>query len=132
VAEPAPALRGSVEEWVVTAAVAAGSKTDDDTVVLDVGEVLGLTSWFVVTSGRNPRQVKAIVEEIELQVAESGGPRPLRVEGLDAREWVLIDYGDFVVHVFMDESRRFYDLERLWSDVPRLDWRAAAASRAAR
>jgi ribosome-associated protein len=131
VAEPAAVVPGSVEDWVVTAAVAAASKTDDETVVLDVGEVLALTSWFVVTSGRNPRQVKAIVEEIELQVAESGGPRPLRVEGLDAREWVLIDYGDFVVHVFMDESRRFYDLERLWSDVPRLDWRAAA-SRAAR
>jgi ribosome-associated protein len=112
-----------IESCVRVAARSAATKTDDDTVVLDVGEVLGLTSWFVITSGRNPRQVKAIVDEIERQVVEAGGPKPLRVEGLDAREWVLMDYGDFVVHVFLDESRRFYDLERLWSDVPRLDWR---------
>jgi ribosome-associated protein len=56
-------------------------------------------------------------------VVEAGGPRPLRVEGIDALQWVLIDFGDFVVHVFHDETRRFYDLERLWGDVPRVPWR---------
>jgi ribosome-associated protein len=131
-AEPAPSIVRRVEAWVRAAARAAATKTDDDTVVLDVGEVLGLTSWFVITSGRNPRQVKAIVEEVEQQVVDAGGPKPLRVEGLDAREWVLMDYGDFVVHVFLDESRRFYDLERLWSDVPRLDWRSPEAEAEAR
>jgi ribosome-associated protein len=113
-------------EWVRLAATAAAGKTDDETIVLDVGDVLSITSWFVITSGRNSRQVKTIAEEIERVVAEAGGPRPLRVEGLDALQWVLIDYGDFVVHVFLDESRRFYNLERLWGDVPRVEWREPA------
>jgi ribosome-associated protein len=108
--------------WVRTAAAAAASKTDDPTVVLDVGEVLSITSWFVVTSGGNPRQVKTIAEEVERQVADGGGPRPVRIEGLDTLQWVLMDYGDFVVHVFHEDARRYYELERLWSDVPRLDW----------
>jgi ribosome-associated protein len=108
--------------WVRTAAAAAASKTDDPTVVLDVGEVLSITSWFVVTSGGNPRQVKTVAEEVEWQVADGGGPRPVRIEGLDTLQWVLMDYGDFVVHVFHEEARRYYELERLWSDVPRLDW----------
>jgi ribosome-associated protein len=108
--------------WVRTAAAAAASKTDDPTVVLDVGEVLSITSWFVVTSGGNPRQVKTVAEEVERQVADGGGPRPVRIEGLDTLQWVLMDYGDFVVHVFHEEARRYYELERLWSDVPRLDW----------
>lgn len=110
-------------EWMLTAARAAAGKTDEPTVVLDVGEVLSITSWFVVTAGRNPRQVKTIAEEVERAVAEVGGPKPLRVEGLDALQWVLMDYGDFVVHVFHEDARRFYDLERLWGDVPRVEWR---------
>ena len=92
--------------------------------MLDVGEVLSITTWFVVTSGSNPRQVRTIAEEVERVVAEEGGPRPRRVEGLDALQWVLIDYGDFVVHVFHSDARKFYDLERLWGDVPRLEWQA--------
>ena len=92
--------------------------------MLDVGDVLSITSWFVIASGRNPRQVKTIAEEVERLVADAGGPRPLRIEGIEALQWVLLDYGDFVVHVFHEDARRFYDLERLWRDVPRLDWRA--------
>ena len=57
-------------------------------------------------------------------MAADGGPRPLRVEGLDSLRWVLLDYGDFVVHVLLDEARAYYELERLWSDVPRIDWAA--------
>ncbi len=113
-------------EWVVLAARAAESKTDEETVVLEVGEVLAITNWFVITGGRNARQVRTIAEEIERVVAEAGGPRPQRVEGLDALQWVLLDYGDFVVHVFQEDARRFYDLERLWGDVPRVAWREAA------
>jgi ribosome-associated protein len=93
--------------------------------VLDVGDVLAITDAFVITSAGNSRLVKAVVEEVEFAVADAGGPKPRRVEGADKLEWVLMDYGDFVVHVFLDETRQFYELERLWSDVPRLAWATA-------
>jgi ribosome-associated protein len=115
-----------VRRWVVEAALAADDKQGRDIVVLDVADVLAITGWFVVIDGANERQVKTIVDEVERRVAERGGPRPLRVEGLDARQWVLMDYGDFIVHVFTTETRAYYELERLWSDVPRLDWAAEA------
>lgn len=111
--------------WVVTAAHAADAKQGEDIVVLEVGGVLAITDWFLVTSAGNTRQVATIGEEIERRVAEGGGPKPLRVEGLDDLRWVLMDYGDFVVHVFLTETRHYYELERLWADVPRLDWRNA-------
>ena len=109
-------------EWVLEAARAAASKTDESTVVLDVGDVLSITGWFVITSGGNTRQVRTIAETVEERVAEIGGPKPLRIEGLDSSQWVLMDYGDFIVHVFMEETRAFYDLERLWRDVPTVKW----------
>ena len=112
----------------VTAARAAADKLAQDTVVLEVGEVLAITDQFVIASGANARQVRTIVEEIEKQVKAEGGSGPLRTEGLDDAKWVLMDYGDFVVHVFMDEVRRYYDLERLWADAPRVAWDDAAAS----
>jgi len=111
--------------WALAAARAADAKTDAETVVLDVGSVLSIVEFFVITSGRNSRQVRTIAEDVEAKVAEAGGPRPRRVEGLDAMSWVLLDYGDFVVHVFLDETRAYYELERLWADVPRVDWRTA-------
>ena len=83
---------------------------------------LGVTDAFVVTSGRNSRQVRTIVDEVERQVKIDCGYSPLRVEGRDDFGWVLMDYGDFVVHVFLDERRSYYDLERLWGDAPRVDW----------
>ena len=85
---------------------AAAGKTEEETVVLDVGDVLAITSYFVITGGRNARQVKAVAEEVEEQVAAAGGPRPLRVEGLDTMRWVLLDYGDFVVHVLRRRGAR--------------------------
>ena len=112
--------------WVVTAARAAHAKTDAPTVVLDVGEVLAVCGWFVITSASNVRLVRTIADEVEEQVAAVGGPRPLRIEGLDTARWVLLDYGDFVVHVFLQEEREYYDLERLWRDVPVVDWQATA------
>jgi ribosome-associated protein len=114
---------GDSLQWVRVAARAAASKTDEDIVVLDVGQVLSIVGYFVVAAGRNPRQVRTLAEEVEKQVAEAGGPKPLRVEGLDALEWVLLDYGDFAVHVFHVDTRKFYDLERLWRDVPQVAWR---------
>ncbi len=109
-------------ELARVAARAADDKTATDTVVLEVGEVLGIAEAFVITSAGNERLVRTIAEEVERQVKEAGGPGPLRVEGKSDARWVLIDYGDIVVHVFLEEARRYYDLERLWADAPRFDW----------
>lgn len=108
--------------WVLQAARAADAKKADDVVVLDVGEVLAVCGWFVIASASNDRLVRAVVDAVEESITTSGGPKPLRIEGLDDLHWVLMDYGDFVVHVFQQETRDYYDLERLWSDVDRVDW----------
>jgi len=117
-----------IDRWPVLAAGAASSKKAIDPVVLAVGDVLAITDHFVIASGSNPRQVRTIAEEIERQITEAGGPKPLRTEGFDDLRWVLLDYGDFVVHVFLEEARHYYELERLWSDVPRVAWAAEAGS----
>lgn len=109
-------------DWACAAARAAATKTDEETIVLDVGPVLAIVDRFVITAGSNTPQVKAIIQEIQDQLQQAGGPRPLRIEGLEDRHWVLLDYGDFVVHVFHEETRRFYELERLWADAPRVAW----------
>ncbi|HMQ28583.1 MAG TPA: ribosome silencing factor [Acidimicrobiales bacterium] len=109
-------------DLVVAAARAADAKKGERTLVLDVSDVLSITGWFVIASGSNSRLVKTITEEVEEAVVAAGGPKPLRIEGLDGLRWVLMDYGDFVVHVFLDEERDYYELERLWSDVPRVEW----------
>ncbi|MGH9190767.1 MAG: ribosome silencing factor [Acidimicrobiales bacterium] len=117
--------REEVRDWALTAARAASSKGGDDTVVLEVGAVLAITEIFVITSGSNRPQVDAIAEEVEDRLKVEAGIAPLRIEGRQHKEWVLLDYGDFVVHVFLDETRRYYDLERLWADAPRLEWEPA-------
>jgi ribosome-associated protein len=111
-----------VREWARTAARAASAKGGEDTVIIEVGKILAITDAFVITSGRNSRQVRTIAEEVEERLKADGGIRPLRVEGLGDSQWILLDYGDLVVHVFLDETREFYDLERLWSDAPRVSW----------
>jgi ribosome-associated protein len=110
------------ERWAILAAQAASSKKGTDPVVLAVGDVLSITDFFVIVSGTNPRQVRTIADEVEEQIRDAGGPNPLRVEGLDDLHWVLVDYGEFVVHVFLQETREYYELERLWSDVPAVEW----------
>ncbi len=126
---PTPeASEEEIRSRVVLAARAAASKQAHEVVILRVGEVLGITEWFVICDASNPRQVKTVVEEVEKQIADAGGPRPRGVEGMEGRHWVLMDYGDFLVHVFLDEARDFYDLERLWSDVERLPWEAEDAA----
>ncbi len=104
------------QDWAIAAARAAAAKTDasTSTVVLEVGDVLAITGFFVISSGTNRRQVRAMAEEVEENVVEAGGPKPLRIEGLDDGTWVLIDYGDVIVHLFDAETREFYDIERLW------------------
>ena len=96
--------------------------------ILEVADVLVVADEFVVVSASNDRLVKAIVDDVERAIDEAGHGRPLRVEGLDDRHWVLIDYGDVVVHVFLEETREYYELERLWSDVPRVAWAEKAAT----
>ena len=110
-------------ELAAIAARAADGKKGEKTIVLEVGQVLAITEAFVITSAGNARLVRSIAEEVEAAVKASGGPGPLRTEGLDDARWVLLDYGDFVVHVFLDEVRTYYDLERLWADAPRVEWR---------
>ncbi|MEM9520224.1 MAG: ribosome silencing factor [Actinomycetota bacterium] len=111
---------------VRVAAAAADDKKATDTLIIDVGDVFSVSDFFVITSGSNPRQVAAIVDAIEEDIKDAGGPGPVRVEGVEEREWVLMDYGAFVVHVFNQEQRDFYQLERLWSDRPRVAWEPLA------
>ena len=109
-------------QWAIAAARAADAKSGTDIVVLDVGPVLSICQYFVLVSANNTRLVRSIADAVEDEVAAAGGPKPLRVEGLQDLGWVLLDYGDMVVHVFGDEQRRYYDLDRLWADVARVPW----------
>ena len=117
----------SLPQAAFIAAAAADDKLGSETVVLAMDEAIGVVDAFVVTSGRNVRQVRSLVEEIERQVKVQDGRSPVRVEGLRDATWVLMDYGDFIVHVFSEELRSFYDLEHLWSAAPRVRWQAEAA-----
>jgi ribosome-associated protein len=111
------------------AAVAASDKKGTDIVVLDVGEIISITEAFVLVSAANTRQVRTIVEEIELALKASDAEGPRAVEGVDDATWVLMDYGDVIVHVFQTETREYYDLDRLWADAPVINWELAAQSR---
>lgn len=102
---------------VLAAAEAAVAKTLEPTVILRVGDLISITEHFVITAGRNDRQVRAIVDEVGRRCRGEGLGPPRHVEGLAEGKWVLIDYGDFVVHVFDAEAREYYGLERLWSDA---------------
>ena len=117
----------SAEELPPLVLAAARGATDlqaTDLVVLDVGDVLGITDWFLIASSSNIRQVRRVAEQVEAAVKAAGGDGPLRVEGLEDARWILMDFGIFVVHVFHDDTRSFYDIERLWSDVPRIQFEA--------
>ncbi len=113
-----------------TAAEAAASAIDDkkglDVLLLDVSSVIVLTDVFVIASGTSNRHVKTLADEVEVRLRELGR-RPLRREGLADATWVLLDFGDVVVHLFEPETRRYYDLERLWSDAPRLEFQPAGS-----
>jgi ribosome-associated protein len=104
------------------AARAADEKQGRNIVVLDVGEILAIAELFVVCDAPNRRLVRTLVDEIEQAVRVATGRSPRRVEGVREQQWVLMDYGDVVVHVFLDEVRRFYEIERLYRDAPAVDW----------
>ena len=112
----------TLADWARHAAHAADDKLGRDTIIIDVGDVLSITDFFVISSAPTSRQVRAIAEEIEEQLTILDGPKPIRVEGRGDNRWILMDFGGFVVHILDDEYRAFYDLERLWSDCPRIDW----------
>lgn len=118
-------LKPTDDAWLLatTAAHAADDKQATDTLVLSVGGVLGITELFVITGASNRRLVRAVAEEVEDRVRDVTGRSPIRTEGHREQQWVLLDYGDVVVHVFLDEVRQFYEIERLYRDVPRLEWR---------
>ena len=114
----------------LVAAGAASAKSGQDVVVLDVGPIISIIECFVLASATNTRQVRTIVDEIEAALRAHDDSRPISIEGRDDATWVLLDYGDIVVHVFLAETRAYYDLDRLWADAPRIpfDERASLAA----
>jgi len=108
------------EEAVMIAARAAGDRKAVDIALLDLREIASFTEFFLICTGTNPRQVQAISNAVEEELRKVR-KRPLHIEGYSSAEWILLDYGDFIVHVFSVASRRFYDLERLWRDAKRVE-----------
>ena len=104
-------------EWAVRA---AEDKKATDIAVLDLRDTAGFTDYFLIGSGQNPRQIRAIADAV-LEALASHGAKPAHVEGYDGSEWILLDYFDFIVHVFVTKTRVFYDLDRLWGNAERLD-----------
>jgi len=117
----------SSNDLAVAAARAAADKQAERVVVLDVRELVVITDYFIIVSGTSERHVKSISEDIEKALRELGA-KPVRREGEAGARWLLLDFIDVVVHVFDDEERDFYDLERLWSDAPRLAWQGSNAA----
>ena len=102
------------------AAQAAFGKKATDVVVLDLRKVPSFTDYFFICTGQNRRQVKAVADAVEMTLGQAG-VKPAHVEGHERSDWILLDYFDFVVHVFTAEQRRFYSLERLWGSAARID-----------
>ncbi|HEX5875688.1 MAG TPA: ribosome silencing factor [Pyrinomonadaceae bacterium] len=119
-ATPQPAAAEQLDERVFAALHAAGEKKALEPVVLDLREIASFTDFFVIVSGANERQVQAISDEVYESLKKSGHAAA-RVEGYKTAEWILLDYGDFVVHVFEQKARKFYDLERLWRESKRVE-----------
>lgn len=110
-----------LDEEVKLALVCAADKKAFDLRALDLREIASFTEFFIIASGANQRQVQAIADEIEEQLKKQLKSKPVRTEGYSAAEWVLMDYGDFIVHIFEQKAREFYDLERLWRDAKRVE-----------
>jgi ribosome-associated protein len=109
-------------ELAVFIARVIDEKQGENTIVIPVGPVVGITEYFIVTSASNARLVRAITDSVLNNVREAVGKGPLRSEGTREQQWVLIDYGDVVVHIFIDEMRRFYEIERLYKDIVPTPW----------
>lgn len=109
-----------LDERVLMALHAASEKKALDVVILDLRPVATFTDFFVITTGANERQVQAISDEVYETLKKAGSPAA-RVEGYKTAEWILLDYGDFIVHVFEQKARQFFDLERLWRESKRVE-----------
>jgi len=112
---------------IALAVKAAEDKQANALVVLDLRKAAGFTDYFLICSGNNSRQIRAIADGI-VEALAAEGEKPAHVEGYDRSEWILLDYFDFIVHVFAPETRTFYGLERLWADVPRVAWEGVDAA----
>lgn len=119
------ALHTDTAEAAEAAASAIDGKKGLDVVLLDVSSVIVLTDVFVIATGTSSRHVRTLAEEVEAWLAELDR-KPLRREGMSDATWVLLDFGDLVVHLFDEETRRYYDLERLWRDAPRMAFETAS------
>jgi len=95
-------------------------KKAEDIIAIDVAELLVVTDYFVICTGRNDRQVRTIADEVEEQMRIQGGVKPIGREGVAEGRWLLLDFGDVVVHIFQSDEREFYRLEKLWGDAPRV------------
>jgi ribosome-associated protein len=104
------------EQLWLAAVKAAEAKQAKDVKVLDLREITSFADFFVIASGANARQIQAIADEVEIQLKKLG-EYPLSVEGYQNAEWVLLDYGDYLIHIFTEKARQYYDLERLWRDA---------------
>jgi ribosome-associated protein len=113
--------KNELKQQVAAAIQACLDKKAEELSILEMEKGSGaFTDYFVLCSGTNPRQVQAIADEVELRL-KAAGVRPTQVEGYRQGEWILVDYVDFVVHVFSEKARKFYDLERLWKTAKRLE-----------
>lgn len=110
----------------MAAARAAESKKAMDLRILDLREITSFTDFFILCSVTNPRQAHAVSDEVEKQLKEMG-ELPVSIEGYDTAEWILMDYGDFIVHIFSETARAYYDLERLWRHGKIVDATAVSA-----
>jgi ribosome-associated protein len=117
---PTEPVKAELDERILLALGAASDKKAIDTVVLDLREIASFTDYFLIMSGANERQVQAISDEI-VETLKKAGTAAARVEGYKTAEWILLDYGDFVVLVFDERARKFYVLERLWRESRRVD-----------
>ena len=110
----------SSKDWALIAAESAAEKKAEDVIAIEVAELLVVTDFFVIATGRTDVQVRAIADEVEHGLLERGGIKPIGREGADEGKWVLLDYGDLVIHVFQPQEREFYRLEKLWGEAPKL------------
>lgn len=110
-----------------TAAAAIADKKGLDVSLLDVSDLVVVTDLFLIATGTSTRHVKTLVDEVEYALKSSQARKPFRREGQEYGHWVLLDYGDVIVHVFDQETRDYYELERLWGDAPRLEVQTAVA-----
>ena len=118
---PAPTPFADLDPEVQLAIRCASDKKAVNIKVLDLREIASFTEFFIIASGSNQRQVQAISDEINEQLKKQLSSRAIRIEGYGTGEWVLLDYGDFIVHVFDTQAREFYDLERLWLDARKVE-----------